>query len=35
MIFQSLMSLRNEGLTVLNGTTQGNFHPSTNDNDSY
>jgi hypothetical protein len=24
MIFQSLMSLKNQGVTVLGGTTQGN-----------
>ncbi len=35
MIFQSLMSIRNQGVRVLNGITQGNFHPSANDKDSY
>jgi hypothetical protein len=29
MIFQSSMGLRNQGVIVLSGTTQGNFYPST------
>jgi hypothetical protein len=28
MIFQSLMDPRNQGVTIPNGTTQGNFYPT-------
>jgi hypothetical protein len=27
MVFQSSMGSRNQGVTVPNGTTQGNFYP--------
>jgi hypothetical protein len=30
MIFQSLMGLKNQGVMILSGTTQGNFSPLRN-----
>jgi hypothetical protein len=29
MIFQSLMGLKNQGVTIFSGTAQGNSYPST------